>query len=175
MGPPLHPQPDGGGFLEPALAPLLGERDAAGEFIFPLPPSARIDTLLLGCTHYPLLRPILAAQAGERIAIVDSASATASALNELLSINGLEAPGSSRGTAADAGREGHDDPGERVEPPTHVQLTTGDVEVFRTIARRMFGDAFPDVSGVEVGAGFGAGFGAGAGAGSPASGVGAGR
>ena len=37
-----------------ALAPLLGERDASGEFVFPLPPSARIDTLLLGCTHYPL-------------------------------------------------------------------------------------------------------------------------
>ena len=76
-----------------ALAPLLGERDAAGEFIFPLPASARIDTLLLGCTHYPLLRSVIAAIAGERIAIVDSASATASALNDLLAINGLEAPG----------------------------------------------------------------------------------
>jgi len=136
-----------------ALAPLLGQRDAAGEFIFPLPPSGRIDTLLLGCTHYPLLRPVLAALVGERIAIVDSATATASALNELLSINGLEAPGSTRGTAADAGRDGHDAPDERVTPPIHVQLTTGDVAAFRAIARRMFGDAFPDVSAVEVGAG----------------------
>src|SRR3954467_2456236 len=41
------------------LAPLLGERDGEGEFVFPLPASARIDTLLLGCTHHPLLRPIL--------------------------------------------------------------------------------------------------------------------
>src|SRR3954451_21555363 len=40
-----------------SLAPLLGARDAAGDFVFPLPASARIDTLLLGCTHYPLLRP----------------------------------------------------------------------------------------------------------------------
>ena len=48
------------------LAPLLGERDADGEFVFPLPPSAPIDTLLLGCTHYPLLRPVIAAVAGER-------------------------------------------------------------------------------------------------------------
>ena len=63
-----------------ALAPLLGERDAAGEFIFPLPGSARIDTLLLGCTHYPLLRSTIASIAGDRIAIVDSATATASAL-----------------------------------------------------------------------------------------------
>ena len=29
-----------------ALAPLLGERDASGEFVFPLPRSARVDTLL---------------------------------------------------------------------------------------------------------------------------------
>jgi glutamate racemase len=122
-----------------ALAPLLGERDATGEFIFPMPASARIDTLLLGCTHYPLLRAAIAAVAGDRIAIVDSAAATASALAELLSINGLEAPGSPTG--------------ELLAPPSHAQLTTGDVESFRTIARRMFGDAFPDVARIELGVG----------------------
>ena len=116
-----------------ALAPLLGERDAGGEFVFPLPPSARIDTLLLGCTHYPLLRAAIGAVAGEHIAIVDSATATASALAELLSINGLEAPT------------------ELPRQPTHVQLTTGDVAAFRSIAGRMFGDGFADVQPVEVG------------------------
>jgi glutamate racemase len=119
-----------------ALAPLLGERDTAGDFVFPLPASARIDTLLLGCTHYPLLRAALERAAGEGIAIVDSASATASALADLLSINGLEAPAGGEGSAAS---------------PVHVQLTTGDVEVFRSIAKRMFGDAFPDVAGIELG------------------------
>ena len=109
-----------------SLAPLLGDRDGAGDFVFPLPASARIDTLLLGCTHYPLLRAAIAAVAGDRIAIVDSAAATASALAELLSINGLEAP---EGSAA-----------------THLQLTTGDVERFRSIAGRMFGESFPDVA-----------------------------
>lgn len=133
-----------------ALAPLLGERDAAGEFVFPLPASARIDTLLLGCTHYPLLRATIAAIAGVRIAIVDSASATASALSDLLAINGLEVPGSSRGTAADAGDRGHSAPARRSGGPVHLQLTTGDVATFRAIASRMFGDAFPDVVGVEV-------------------------
>ena len=59
------------------------------------------------------------------------ATATASALAELLSINGLEAPA---GTT------------------THRQLTTGDVDRFRSIAERMFGEAFPDVEGVEAGA-----------------------
>ncbi len=135
-----------------ALAPLLGERDAAGDFIFPLPSSARIDTLLLGCTHYPLLRPLLQAAAGERVAIVDSATATASRLVELLSINGLEAPGTSRGTAADGGRDGHERPDETFAPASHVQFTTGDVDRFRAIAGRMFGEAFPDVEAIELGA-----------------------
>ena len=133
------------------LAPLLGARDSDGEFVFPLPASARIDTLLLGCTHYPLLRSIIAAAVGERVAIVDSATATASALAELLSVNGLEAPGTTRATAADAGRDGHDAPDAAAQPATHQQLTTGDVERFRSIASRMFGEAFPDVTSVELG------------------------
>jgi glutamate racemase len=135
-----------------ALAPLLGQRDAEGEFIFPLPASGSIDTLLLGCTHYPLLRPIIADTAGDRIAIVDSATATASSLAELLGINGLEAPGTTRGTAADAGTDGNERPDDARAEATHVQLTTGDPERFRSIAARMFGDAFPDVEPVELGA-----------------------
>ena len=114
------------------LAPLLGERDVAGEFVFPLPASSRIDTLLLGCTHYPLLLPVIAAVAGEGVAIVDSATATASALSELLEINGLEAPSQT--------------PSE----PIHIQLTTGNVAGFRSVAGRLFGDAFVDVEPVEL-------------------------
>jgi glutamate racemase len=134
------------------LAPLLGERAGDGEFVFPRPPGAQIDTLLLGCTHYPLLRPILAAAVGDRVAIVDSATATASSLAELLSVNGLEAPGTTRGTAADAGAGGHSRPAESWGgEPVHVQLTTGDVARFGAIASRMFGEDFPDVASVELG------------------------
>ncbi len=136
-----------------SLAPLFGERDAAGEFIFPLPPSARIDTLLLGCTHYPLLRPAIAAVAGPRVAIVDSATATAGALAELLAVNGLEVPGTSRGTAASGGLEAHE-PVPPVEPRAeHVVLTTGDPVAFRTVARRLFGDELPEAESVELGRG----------------------
>jgi glutamate racemase len=128
-----------------SLAPLLGERNAAGDFVFPLPASARIDTLLLGCTHYPLLTPVIAAVAGEHVAIVDSATATASALVELLAINGLEAPGTDDPGATGA-RAAAETPG-----PTHVQLTTGDVDAFRVVAERIFGESFPDVGAVDVG------------------------
>jgi glutamate racemase len=134
------------------LAPLLGEQGLDGESIFPRPPGASIDTLLLGCTHYPLLRPIIAAVAGDRIAIVDSATATASALAELLSVNGLEAPGTTRGTAADAGMAGHERPEEGAAAmATHRQLTTGDPATFAELAGRLFGTAFPDVERVELG------------------------
>jgi glutamate racemase len=143
--------PDVDAAVADALAPLLGRRDAAGEFVFPLPPSARIDTLLLGCTHYPLLRPVIQAVAGERVAIVDSATATASALVELLSINGLEAPGTTRGTAADPGLDGHERPVGSSTRPTHRQLTTGDPEAFRVLATRLFGAAFADVEPIELG------------------------
>ncbi len=114
-----------------ALLPLLGERDADGESIFPRPPGASIDTLLLGCTHYPLLRPLIASIVGDRVAIVDSATATASALAELLSVNGLEA---------------------LAVGSTHRQLTTGDPGRFAELAGRLFGSAFPDVGSVELGA-----------------------
>lgn len=121
-----------------SIAPLLGERDGQGEFVFPMPPSARIDTLLLGCTHYPLLIEALRRCVGDEVAIVDSATATASSLAELLSVNGLEAPGAAGGV------------GKAIPAATHLQLTTGDVGAFRAAAERMFGEAFLDVEGVEL-------------------------
>ncbi len=136
--------------IRAAVAPLLGERNEEGEFIFPLPASAKIDTLLLGCTHYPLLMSVLRNSVGDSVAIVDSATATASSLAELLSVNALEAPGTTRGTAADAGMAGHEPPGETVTTPTHLQLTTGDVALFRVVAERMFGGAFTEVQPVEL-------------------------
>jgi glutamate racemase len=115
-----------------ALGPLIGERDADGESIFPRPPGAAIDTLLLGCTHYPLLRPLIAALAGEAVAIVDSATATSSALDELVRVNGLEASDASEGG------------------PIHVQLTTGDPVRFGELAGRLFGSDFVSVEPVEL-------------------------
>ena len=135
-----------------ALGPLLGRRDARGEFIHPLPPSAKIDTLLLGCTHYPLLRPIIQAAIGEGVAIVDSATATAGALAELLSVNGLEAPGTTRGTAADAGRAGHDAPTDRAVPPRRRLLTTGNLGAFQALVSRLFDGDFPPAEAAVVGA-----------------------
>jgi glutamate racemase len=117
------------------LAALLGERDVRGDFVFPLPASARIDTLLLGCTHYPLIGDVIAKIAGDGVAIVDSATATASALSELLEINGLEAPEGQPGAGGGA---------------SHLQLTTGNIGAFRAVAGRLFGETFVDIESVEL-------------------------
>src|SRR4051794_3952101 len=73
-----------------------------------------IDTLLLGCTHYPLLAPVIRRIIGADVSVIDSAQATASALAALLEMHSLGAP-------ADANAR-------------HVQLTTGDVDKFGSIA-----------------------------------------
>lgn len=115
-----------------ALAPLLG-LPGAGPLPFARSPDGPIDTLLLGCTHYPLLRAAIAAVAGPATAVVDSAAATASALAELLGVNGLEAP--------PAG------------PVTHAQLTTGDADAFARTAALLFGPEFASVTRLEPGIG----------------------
>ena len=115
-----------------SLAPLFGERTTTGESVFPLPRGERIDTLLLGCTHYPLLAPVIEAVAAH-VAVIDSASSTATALAALLEELGSTAP-----DALGA------------EPRVHVQLTTGDSDAFRRIAERLFGTVFPAVHRVAV-------------------------
>jgi glutamate racemase len=48
-----------------------------------------MDTLVLGCTHYPLLKPAIAAVVGSNVKLVDSAEATAEAAQDLLETCGL--------------------------------------------------------------------------------------
>jgi len=48
-----------------------------------------IDTLVLGCTHYPLLKPVIAAVMGEKVALVDSAEETAREVAAVLEARGL--------------------------------------------------------------------------------------
>ena len=50
---------------------------------------AKIDTLVLGCTHYPLLRKTLAKVAGKKVRIVDSAEETARSLHHNLAMHGV--------------------------------------------------------------------------------------
>ena len=54
-----------------------------------------IDSLILGCTHYPLLRSLIRKIAGDSVNLVNPAYETARELGELLRAEGLENPGDS--------------------------------------------------------------------------------
>ena len=85
----------------PLLVPLIEEGlledkltdQAIARYLEPLI-SAGIDTLVLGCTHYPLLVPALSRAAGTNVQIVDSAQNCARAVRNLLERQSLSAPGS---------------------------------------------------------------------------------
>ncbi len=53
--------------------------------------AARVDALVLGCTHYPLLKPMIARVLGPEVALIDSAEETARELARVLAEHGLSA------------------------------------------------------------------------------------
>lgn len=59
-----------------------------------------IDCLVLGCTHFPALRPAVAAVMGPRVTLVDSAETTARAVAGLLERAGVTAPGPGDGAGS---------------------------------------------------------------------------
>ena len=89
----------------PLFVPLVEEgwfdhpvtRLTAAEYLKPVL-AERIDTLVLGCTHYPLLKPLLQEEAGPEIRLIDSAEAMAAIAENLLAETGL---GNPRRTAPD--------------------------------------------------------------------------
>jgi glutamate racemase len=93
------------------------------------------DVLVLGCTHYPLLKPLLRRVAPEHVTIVDSAESTAHAvaahLRELLP----PATGSQP---------------ERRALPRLSFFATDSVEKFRRLGQRFLGHAIDDVQHVDL-------------------------
>jgi glutamate racemase len=58
-------------------------------------PGQGIDTLILGCTHYPLLRGAISRAVGDGVRLVDSASAVAEQVGEILARRAVAAPAGS--------------------------------------------------------------------------------
>ncbi|MBV4534469.1 MULTISPECIES: glutamate racemase [Pseudomonas] len=83
---------EAGDLFSPQLRQLL-----AG-YVQPLL-SAGCDTLILGCTHYPFLRPLLAEMVPADVAIIDTGAAVARQLQRLLAERQLLADGPARDTA----------------------------------------------------------------------------
>jgi glutamate racemase len=92
---------------------------------------ATVDTLVLGCTHYPLLARTIADVMGREVVLVSSADETAFAVRTLLT---------EREMTAAATRPSRSD-------LRHVFLTSGRVDTFRTLGARFLG---PEVAAVEA-------------------------
>jgi len=94
------------GLREGPIARLVAER-----YLTPLLATLpRPKALVLGCTHFPVLKDVIGQVAGADVAIIDSAETTAKAVEEILNARGLLAagPGSSRFLCTDApGRFAH--------------------------------------------------------------------
>lgn len=87
---------------------------------------AKVDALLLGCTHYPFLARTISDVVGRDVVLVSSADETAFELRTLLSDRGWE---------KDSGTSG-----------THAWISSGDVEKFRKLGQRLMG---PEIDAVE--------------------------
>ncbi len=89
-----------------------------------------IDTLVLGCTHYPLLRDLIAAEVGEGVTLVDPAEETTRELAQTLA-------------AADALAA-------REEAPEHEYYVSGDPAFFGDFASKVLPRAVPSAAQVDI-------------------------
>jgi len=91
------------------------------------------DVLVLGCTHYPLIKPLLRRVAPEHIAIVDSAESTAQNVVRQLQVGTLPSTKS-----------------ERRSPPGLRFFATDSAEKFRRMGTRFLGLPVEDVVHVDL-------------------------
>ena len=121
----------------PKLVPLIESGDtfsedvvsAVREYAAPLR-TAGCDTVILGCTHYPLLRPVFQRTFGREVTLIFSADETAREIAETLARKGFE---------NETEREGR-----------YRFLTTGDPELFRALGERFLQLPIDSVDAVAV-------------------------
>ncbi len=97
--------------------------ETAREYLQPLK-DAGVDTLVLGCTHYPLLVSVISYIMGEDVTLVSSADETAKDVYRELLNHAIESPVPE-------------------ENPHHEFLATGESETFSQLARRFLGTRSP--------------------------------
>lgn len=125
----------------PLFVPLVEEgwvdKDAtrliAREYLTPLQ-HAGVDTLVLGCTHYPLLKPLLAEILGQDVVLIDSAHETAAETARVLGSRGLLAP--------------HVDPNERA---VHRFIASDAPDHFLRLGQRFLGSTIEGVEHLTLG------------------------
>lgn len=109
---------------------LRGTGQLVHDYLASLKRDAGIDTLILGCTHFPLLSDTIQGFLGPRIRVISSAEETAREVRETLD---------ARGWAAPAGRR-----------PRHRFATTGDPEEFRRLGAGVWRHPVTEVESVGL-------------------------
>jgi glutamate racemase len=107
---------------------------AAEEYLAPLQ-DAGVDTVVLGCTHYPLLKPMLAEVLGPDVVLIDSAHETAAETATVLAERGLLA----EVRAAGNGR------------PVHRFIASDAPDYFLRLGQRFLGSAIESVETLTLG------------------------
>ncbi|MGZ5371081.1 glutamate racemase [Aeromicrobium sp.] len=113
-------------FVEAGLTSGPEILEVARDYLKPLI-DLEVDTLVLGCTHYPLLTGVLSYVMGDEVTLVSSAEETAKDVFSLLVREGLE-----RDVA--------------LGTPEHRFLTTGRPEEFAELGRRFLGPEIQSVA-----------------------------
>jgi len=97
--------------------------EVAKTYLKPLK-DARVDTVILGCTHYPLLKPVIKEVLGRDVTLIDSAKQVAIEVKKILVTEGL----------LNKSRRGK-----------HKFYVSDDPEWFSSLAERFLGEAVRDV------------------------------
>ena len=75
-------------FVEEGCLSGSAVREIAENYLKPLK-SAKVDTLILGCTHYPLLKGMIKQVMGKNVTLIDSAEQVSIEVNRILAAEGL--------------------------------------------------------------------------------------
>lgn len=119
-------------FVEEGWLDRPATKLVAHEYLDPLRDGG-IDTLVLGCTHYPLLKPLLSEVMGPDVRLIDSAEETAAAVSRELGSSTLHAPDDTEG---------------------HVHFVVSDApEQFERVGAAFLGERVRDVETVVLGEG----------------------
>lgn len=122
----------------PRFVPLVEQGKNTGEFamrtvkdsLAPLSVDPQIDTLILGCTHYPLLTETIQEAIGPNVTIISSGEETAREVSTILDVHGLFNKGEHR--------------------LNHSFYTTGDLDMFTNLSRAIFYQSIEQLESVQI-------------------------
>ncbi|SDM97335.1 glutamate racemase [Sediminibacillus halophilus] len=122
----------------PRFVPIVEQGKLSGEetyrivaeTLIPMKESNHIDTLILGCTHYPLLREVIQKVIGDKVTIISSGEETAREVSTILEYQSKLFNGDRK--------------------PQHKLYTTGKLTVFESIAKSWLDQPVMEIANVSL-------------------------